>query len=283
MITAIHINSTAPFKIKNRGEPYEIEDFELLSTVLSALMWRKKNGKIKLYTDQTAFEYYDSLGITDLWNGGIDKEILENIPDSINQEIFWAAAKIFAFRNEKTPVAMIDTDLIVWENIGKYLKSEKIAVIHREYIHDYYLPQEMLKIPEGYKFDEEWDWNELPCNMAFAYISDSEYKDKYTSEAIKFMTNNNEYPDNMISQMIFAEQRTISMVAKKMGIPIFHFLDDPFQTDNTIFSHIWGAKDIARNMPGQRKLLCISLKKKIEELFPEYYEKIENLSFVRLS
>lgn len=68
-----------------------------------------------------------------------------------------------------------------------------------------------------------------------------------------------------------------------MNIPVLHFSDNPFQTGNTIIFHIWGTKDIAQNMPGQQKLLCISLKKKIEEIFPEYYEKIENLSFVRFS
>ena len=36
---AIHINWTKPFINKTHGE-YMTEDFELLTTILSALMWR---------------------------------------------------------------------------------------------------------------------------------------------------------------------------------------------------------------------------------------------------
>ena len=43
---AIHINWTKPFR--NRfNAPYEVEDFEILTTILSALKWREKNGNIK--------------------------------------------------------------------------------------------------------------------------------------------------------------------------------------------------------------------------------------------
>mgnify|MGYP000721346980 FL=1 len=38
---AIHINWTKPFR--NRfNVPYEVEDFEILTTILSALKWREK-------------------------------------------------------------------------------------------------------------------------------------------------------------------------------------------------------------------------------------------------
>lgn len=47
---AIHINWTKPFR--NRfNAPYEVEDFEILTTILSALKWREKNGNIKMVTD----------------------------------------------------------------------------------------------------------------------------------------------------------------------------------------------------------------------------------------
>lgn len=89
------------------------------------------------------------------------------------------------------------------------------------------------------------------------------------------MTNNSEYPMEMISQMVFAEQRTVSMCAKQMNIPIYHLLDDPFQSNNKIITHIWGAKDTMRNRIGQRKLFCTTILRKIQEFFPEYYEKIK--------
>ena len=41
----------------------------------------------------------------------------------------------------------------------------------------------------NYLFDENFDWSVLPSNTAFAYISNNEFKDYYTSESIKFMKN----------------------------------------------------------------------------------------------
>jgi hypothetical protein len=282
MITGIHINSTAPFSIRNKGADYYIEDFDLLTTILSALMWRKNNGSIRLYADKIGYDYYDSLELLDLWDGGTNITALENIPDTINQEIFWAAAKLFALQHEETPVAMIDTDLIVWPEVLSDLKDKQFAVIHREELHGCYPPHYTLKIRKDYQFDPHWDWSVLPCNMAFAYFSDPGFKKYYTDCAIDFMTDNNEYAMEMVSQMVFAEQRIVAICAAKMGIPIYHFLDDPFQRNNKYFSHIWGAKDIARNHPGQRKLLCAALLQKIKELFPAWYDKINETEKLRL-
>ncbi len=112
------------------------------------------------------------------------------------------------------------------------------------------------------------------CNMAFAYISNPDFKDYYTGCAIDFMTGNGEYPREMISQMVFAEQRMAAMCAKKMNIPVFHFLRDPYQSDNTRFTHIWGGKDIARNDPKQHETLCRALLNKIKEHSRSYYDKL---------
>ncbi len=272
MVKAIHINSTKPFQLKNEGVPFFIYDFDILCTILSALMWRKHNGSIKLYTDKIGYEYYDSLNLLDLWDGGIDLKVVENIPDSINQEIFWAASKLFALKNEKAPVAMIDTDLIIWGSLKAELETRSIAVLHREDLYEHvYLPNYHLKKRKGYKFDPEWDWEERACCMAFAYFKNQSFKQYYLDRSIDFMIDNHEYPKEMISQMVFAEQRIISMCAKQKQIPIHHFLDNPFQQDNTMFTHLWGGKDIARNDRQQCKILCNALLNKIEEHFPEYH------------
>jgi len=278
MILAMHIHSTAPFAMRNKGKPFYIEDFDLLSTILSALMWRKQNGRIKLYTDSIGYDYYASLSLLDLWNGGIDVAIVQNIPNTINQEIFWAAAKLFALRNEATPIAMIDTDLIVWAKLASKLDTKKFVVFHREELNYAYYPHhEFLKRRSNYQFDSTWDWVASPCNMAFAYFSDECFKKYYTDCAIDFMEGNGEYPMEMVSQMVFAEQRIVSMCAKKMNIPIHHLLGHPFQADNNHFTHIWGGKDIARNDPRQRKLLCTSILSMIEKHFPKYFAKLSGM------
>ena len=66
----------------------------------------------------------------------------------------------------------------------------------------------------NYLFDENFDWSVLPSNTAFTYISNNEFKDYYTSESIKFMKNviNN---NDKITNMVFAEQRLLSMCAER--------------------------------------------------------------------
>ena len=59
----------------------------------------------------------------------------------------------------------------------------------------------------------------LPSNTAFMYISNNEFKEYYTETAIDFMSNlSNSY--NKIINMVFAEQRLISMCAKRKNIEI---------------------------------------------------------------
>lgn len=271
-ITALHIHGTGPFRLKTKelNTPFQIEDFELLCTILSALMWRKYNGRIKLYTDKLAYDYYKSLNMLDLWDGGVDCDVLESIPSDINQEIFWACAKLFAIRNEETPVMMIDTDLIVWKNITRLLESKKFAVLHREPFNDVYISFDLLKKREGYMPDPDWDWSVLPCNTALAYFNQPDFLKYYTDCAIDFMRGNQEYPMEMVTQMVFAEQRIISMCAQKMNIPIFHFMDDPFEKGNKTFTHLWGGKSVARKMDKQRHILCTAMLRRLHKELPDY-------------
>ena len=66
---ALHIYSSAPFFKYHKDEEFYIDDFDILSAILSALTWQKYNGPIKLYADSTVLKYYRELGIEDLWNG----------------------------------------------------------------------------------------------------------------------------------------------------------------------------------------------------------------------
>lgn len=259
-----------PFFIKNKGSEYYVEDFEILTTILSALMWRMKNGPIKLYTDAVALDYYKRLGITNIWDGGIDTEVLTAIPSTINQEIFWAAAKLFALKNEEGPVAMIDTDLIIWEKIEKLVDGKRLLVLHREDFIECYPPFETLKKREGYRPDERWNWTIKPCNTAFAYFNDDDLKTYYTDCALDFMEGNDERPLEMISQMVFAEQRILGMCADVKQVEIYSLLEDPFQDDNKIVTHLWGTKDLAKGDSTKNQVLCSILVKKLLKEFPNF-------------
>jgi len=62
---------------------------------------------------KTYISYVKSKSLETLWDN------IYEIPNyDINREMFWAGGKIFALREQKTPIAMIDTDMIVWSDIS---------------------------------------------------------------------------------------------------------------------------------------------------------------------
>ena len=68
---AFHSNWTRPFFVRNPHMEYRIEPFELLTTALSALEWRRENGSIRMICDTPSKRYYESLGLCFLWDDGV--------------------------------------------------------------------------------------------------------------------------------------------------------------------------------------------------------------------
>jgi hypothetical protein len=279
MIEAFHSNWTTPFFQGTKGENYYIEDFEILTTILSALKWRENNGDIKMITDERGAEYYKSLGIESLWNLGVEVSLDNCIPKDIDPETFWAAGKIFSLKRQKAPCAMIDTDFIIWKPVDAILIDSKVSIIHKEKISEEVYPdRQYFKMKNNYKFDKDWDWKVKPCNTAFTYIADEAFKNYYIDSAIDFMRNTNS-GDDRLKNMVFAEQRLISMCAKKMGIIIDELIDagDIFKQKQSYFTHIWGFKRVMKEDFIQKSDFCIRSIKRIVKDFPEYEGVIANM------
>lgn len=275
-LKALHVNWTRPSTMVP-GNDYQIADLDILTTILSALLWRKFNGPIKLYTDTIGLSYYERLGMTDLWNGGIDTATLENIPESVPADIFWAAGKIYAIANESVPFVMMDTDLLVWQSLSQFIGQNPVMAFHPETLNDYnscYLPYDQLKKPAGYRLDSRWDWTQNPVNTALTYFADTmeanDFKGYYTTNAIKFMRNNTERPGEMVSQMVFAEQRLFAMCGKMHfgGVPTFLARADE---QGKPFTHIWGNKATARDNANVNRQLCAKLCAIIHTHFSDSY------------
>ena len=249
-----------------------------MTTIISALKWRENNGSIKMITDDIAADYYKKLGIDTIWDLGIDVS-LNKINNDIDSNIFWAAGKIYALKGQKSPCVMIDTDFIVWDNIENLLLQSEISVIHKEkIISSVYPNKDYFNMNNNYLFDENFDWSVLPSNTAFAYISNNEFKDYYTSESIKFMKNviNN---NDKITNMVFAEQRLLSMCAERKKIKINEImtLEELFNENQKLFTHTWGYKQEIRNDFKKRKDFCIRCIKRIFKDYPEYKEVIMDI------
>lgn len=275
-MNAIHINWTKPFTNKT-NRPYETEDFEILTTVLSALKWREKNGKITMITDTAGKDYYEKTGLCSIWDNV--ECLLDDI--DVNADVFWAAGKIFALESQKAPIAMIDTDFIVWEKIDFDSLSD-LTVIHFEDLYpDVYPTKEHFKM-DNYIFDERFNWSLPACNTAFCVIKDNSFLHFYTQKSIEFMKKTSETTDRL-TYMVFAEQRLINMCAEIFGIKAgaFSDLSNLFNSDNNMFTHTWGMKQQMRDNDRLRYDFCRRCINRIMHEYPFMYEILKQIDCLK--
>lgn len=270
---AIHSIWTKP-RIAQSGS-FFLEDFDILTAVLSALKWREKNGEISLITDSVGYNFFKERGLINIWDSAVCD--LDNIPDTVNPEIFWAGGKLFALKNVSAPVTMLDTDFIVWDSIA-FSNLPDLSVIHSEDIYpDVYPDIGTFKMNQGYVFNPEFDWRVRPYNTAFCVIKSKALKDCYTAEAISFMENAK--GDDKLTYMVFAEQRLLSMIAKMTNSVTKEIstIDNLFRDGERYFTHIWGMKQQMREDDALRYDFCKKCIRRISEDFSEVLPSIKNI------
>ena len=262
-------NWTRPYAVRCPGRPYQMTDFDLLTTVLSALVWRRENGSIRMITDDTGAQYYRSLGLTDLWDGGIFT-YLNDIPSAIDPCTFWAAGKLYALAATPAPCVMLDTDFIVWHSLSEHW-HRPLAVIHREALNPaiYPAPSAFVLAP-SYHFPTNWNWHEPACNTALTYFGNDTLRKTYVGQAMDFMQAARGR-DGLI-YMVFAEQRLLAMCAQACGVPIHAFSteQDLFQGNQRDFTHIWGFKQAMQEQPVLHELFCQKCAARIRKDYPIY-------------
>ncbi|MGN0149486.1 MAG: DUF6734 family protein [Clostridia bacterium] len=277
---AIHINWTKPYTLRT-DMPYSVEDFELLTTILSALKWQEKNGDIKMITDSVGKKFYEEIGIDKIWNKGIDTS-LDHIPEHINPGVFWAAGKLFALKIQSAPIAMVDTDFIVWDEI-LFDNLHAVTAIHFEDLYsDVYPDKSYFQMKNGYSFDDSWNWSLKACNTAFCVFKNQELIDYYTSEAIRFMENAADTNDPL-KYMVFAEQRLLPMCADKMNLyySAFSDLNRLFTHAENYFTHTWGMKQQMRDIPELRFDFCKRCFDRIIRDYPHMKDILSNIECIK--
>ncbi len=128
IVRGVYTDWTAPFfkGFRNQGalDHLNRDDYKNMVLLLSVLKWKQFNGPAILYTDNTGFEYYNSLGILDTWDE-VNTEVLENIDtDKFSPSIFWAFAKLLTTKIESRSSVQIDTDLLICNK--EHTKTEQI-------------------------------------------------------------------------------------------------------------------------------------------------------------
>ncbi|MBR3867490.1 MAG: hypothetical protein IKM54_06835 [Butyricicoccus sp.] len=271
MIRAFHTAWSAPLFARDPDARYGAADFELLTTALSALLWRQQNGPIDLYCDEIAYAYYESLDLTDLW----DAVYPLPLDAGLDADCFWAAGKLLALRQSKTPCVMLDTDFIVWQPLEDLLRGLPLAVIHREPLDSGIYPD-----PQSFCADASFDLSGLDltepaANTALAWFSDEDFKNRYCDTALDFMRHAQPRGDRL-THMVFAEQRLLPMLSAQNGIPLTALSDLPtlFFSEQKLFTHTWGSKQLLRADPAARNRFCRRCAARIERDFPAFSPRL---------
>lgn len=278
MIRAFHSNWTRPYFARHtKNTPYMIDAAELLTTALSALVWRRENGSISMLCDSVARDYYESHGLAFLWDGGV-YPVLDEMDGSIDPICFWAAGKLYALRKFGAPCVMLDTDFIVWRDLSARLAPHKLAVIHREdMIPDIYPDASALHTHRPFDFTE-LDWTVLPTNTALSWFADTDFVAYYTQTALSFMRAASP-ADHHLTYMVFAEQRLLPMLAKQRGVSICSLMELPelFCSGQNWFTHIWGFKQQMRQSEQTYQTFCTRCAKRLQKDFPDAAEVLRQL------
>lgn len=276
-INAYHVNSTTPYLYRYPGGVYEIMDFELLVSILSALTWRMYNGSITMITDIEGYEFYKTNNLMSIWN-----QILPTLDcrlEGISPQIYWAAGKILALRDIPQPSVIIDTDFIVWESIGNILTADALVCAHTEPLYDDVYPdKEFFDTKPGYAFDLLWNFKALPLNTCFLYMPEPSFKDYYVKKSIEFMNNSRSLHDNKVWSMVFAEQRILAMCAEAKKINVKTLMDlDRLDKSQERYTHVWNAKRYITGNTAVRKYFCRCCTSKIESFFPQYIDTLQSI------
>lgn len=275
MLSAFHINWTRSFFARTPDRPYAVEPFELLTTALSALSWQKTNGSIRMICDSTAKRYYDALGFSFLWDGGVHP-LLDAMPEDVNPIAFWAAGKLYALSAMPAPCVMIDTDFIVWKPLAPLLRGLDAAAVHTEDIMpDIYPGPEAFSQTRGFDFSA-FDWTVRPYNTALAYFGSDAFRRHYTDTAIRFIRAS-AAADDVLTYMVFAEQRLLAMCAARERVHAAALSDLAALFSGGqqgYFTHIWGFKQQMRDEPLLYEDFCRRCTARLRRDFPEAAERL---------
>ena len=264
----------------NHYEQIQMDDFEILTMMLSALKWRSFNGSIRMVTDSAGAEFFARNGLERLWDGGVDV-CLDDIPAEIDPVLFWAAGKMQALQSVQSPCVMLDTDLIIWKDIRDRLQTGVIAA-HCEKLEPgvYPDPHGFPTYPE-YSFPKEWDFRVEAANTAFLYMPSEELKAYYVEASFDFMRNVGQKGMNPITAMCFAEQRVLPMCTKACGVRLEYLLDAEALDQQDFVTHLWGYKRRLRGSEEERKEFCLRCVRRLMRDYPETGEILTGIDGLR--
>ena len=188
------------------------------------------NTKTILFVDDFTKEYYNSLGVLNLFDE-VNDSIL-NRRYGIDPKIFWAYSKILAQRSVDGPTITFDLDFRIFTDISKIgFFDGDVSCLMLETITDKYFYSSHEKCLNGVQIDDKFPWDDKALNVCLLYFGDNDFKNLYCDWVIDYMYQvsfnyknlNENVGDNFI---LFAEQYMLNQLANRENKTVRLLVDD---------------------------------------------------------
>ena len=257
------------------GQELEWWDFEALTWLWSALELGR-HTPLRLVTDARGLLAVQRAGLEWVYAGGISTA-LEGIPADVNPDIYWAAGKLYAYREVAAPCVSVDTDAVLWQPLQP---TAPVMALHPEDRDCGWYSRDAAQFQHFGFTGPEWDWTVHPMNAAVVYLEDQALLNGYVDTAIRFMEESSrhyrgaaqdgeEIPPNA---MLFAEQRLLPMCARRLGQSVAPLTatqpGSAWLPRNPDCLHLWGAKHAYKLCPDARVAAVNYLQAEILKRFP---------------
>lgn len=247
-----HVYWTRP----RRPDERPFSDFEACALAVSCMTWRACNGPIRLFTDARGRDQLGDMGLLGFWDE-IDTDLLLTIPTDVRADVFWDFGKSWVVGHLPPSDCILDLDLIVWRQLDFPIDSP--ACLHWERpVEPWYPGADGLSRPPNYEFDASIQWDAPVANTAFLVAGVEAIRREFLAEALRFARGNRPGGTG-IAEMLFAGQRLLAHVARRLGRPPTALADhlfnpaDPGTDDSgplslyacergSCFTHLWRHK-----------------------------------------
>ena len=265
-----HVYSLRPAHARGRGGSEPLDPVVACTLALGALHWRKHSGPMRLYADSEFAAFIDSLGLSWIYDAGIETAVLDAMPDCIRYDTFWVAPKIFAYRAAALPAAFLDVDLVVWKPVADWAEFD-VNFLHREFSERG--DGRDCAVPSGYN-RPAYPWDGEEFNLGFLVLNNEDIREESTTQAIRFMSGNP--GSDPFNHACFAEQYLLAQCSKARGAKVKALLPGP-PHDESVATHLWGDKQKLREEPVRAWALVNRYIARLKQDFPEHISGLDRL------
>ena len=275
---ACHSFWSEPNRCRNEGE-IRFPDFEQLTAILSAMEWKRHSGPVRMVTDTAGAAFFQGNRVIPVLGQVRDRSGRPWRDDRPHGLL--GRGTLRALRDMPVPCVMLDTDLIVWENVEARLNGDAVAA-HAEALNPRTYPDpSCFPLKEGYAFPEHWDFGLPAANTAFLYFRDATLRNAWLDEAFDFMRHVRTEGLNPVQTMCFAEQRILPMCAGENGKSLGYLMKPEEVLTQHFVTHTWGFKQVLRVSEAARDAFCMRCVRRIHLDFPREAERLDGCRDLR--